>query len=156
MGRSGVDVWRIQALDRHRSNAILGYLEDSHHGHLVSVAVEAQLQQSIQEVRNELRILQAATRGRAPAAPASSSSATREPASEPAAQPLRYVECTRPNGRVHSVDPHRPGFTFCNWRWGKSAHARSCATPFGSCPGTLRCPDCVAGIDSDSESSLDA
>ena len=108
MGRSGVDVWRIQAVARHSSSAILWYLDKAHHGHLVSVAVEAQLQQSIQEVRQELRQLQYAAHNKPPEAsapppPAASSSH----AVSPATRAPRYVECARAEGHVHSCGPER-------------------------------------------------
>ena len=66
LGASGVDIWRIQALARHSSSAVLGYLADSHRSQLSTVALEATLQRALDTVRLELHLLQAsATAARA-------------------------------------------------------------------------------------------
>ena len=55
----GIDVWRIQALARHSSNAILTYLDGIHAKNLGNVAAEAELGRSLASMREELRLLQA-------------------------------------------------------------------------------------------------
>ena len=59
LAASGIDVWRIQALARHSSSAILTYLDGIHAKHLGNIAAEAELGRSLQGLREELRLLQA-------------------------------------------------------------------------------------------------
>ena len=58
LARSGVEVWRIQALARHSSSAILAYIADSHVASLGSIAAEAASGRSLEAVRQELAALQ--------------------------------------------------------------------------------------------------
>eukprot|EP00974_Lingulodinium_polyedra_P116697 11160162-Lingulodinium_polyedra.AAC.1 len=44
---------------------------------------------------------------------------------------MPFVVGTRPGGRVQSVDPRRPSFTRCGWRWAISAAASQTPSPFG-------------------------
>ena len=62
LGAAGVDVWRIQALARHSSNAILGYLQDSHLASLSNVALEAALQRDLSQLRAEVTAMRAQAR----------------------------------------------------------------------------------------------
>ena len=57
LARSGIDIWRIQALARHSSNAILTYLDGIHAKNLGNIAAEAQLGRSIASMRTELKLL---------------------------------------------------------------------------------------------------
>ncbi len=59
LARSGVEVWRIQALARHSSAAILKYVENAHIPTLNSLAAEAAAGRSIAALRDELRTLRA-------------------------------------------------------------------------------------------------
>eukprot|EP00969_Alexandrium_andersonii_P055924 2464859-Alexandrium_andersonii.AAC.1 len=58
-GAAGVDIWRIQALARHSSGAILGYLQDSHLATLSNVALEAVLQRDLAQLRADVTALRA-------------------------------------------------------------------------------------------------
>jgi len=59
LAESGVEVWRIQALARHSSAAILLYLGDSHISSLRTLSAEAAAGRSLDAVREELRVLHA-------------------------------------------------------------------------------------------------
>jgi hypothetical protein len=59
LARSGVDVWRIQALARHSGSAILLYLDGVHAESLGNIAAEAYLGRDLSNVRDELKALRA-------------------------------------------------------------------------------------------------
>ena len=59
LARSGVDIWRIQALARHSSSAILLYLHGVQAESLGNIAAEALLGRSLHNVREELEGLRA-------------------------------------------------------------------------------------------------
>ena len=54
LARSGVEIWKIQALARHSSDAILLYIEDTHVQSMHSLAAEATLGRSIEMLRDEV------------------------------------------------------------------------------------------------------
>ena len=60
LARSGVEVWRIQALARHSSDAILLYIESTHVDSCSGIASEAVLQRSLDQLREEVSLLRAA------------------------------------------------------------------------------------------------
>ena len=177
LGKSGVDVWRIQALARHSSNAILRYLGQSHHGHLSSIAVEAALNRDIQSVRDELSRLRAATRpGQEPTLPPSQAALdpiltladiegpglsfpTSAPARPPDFETHPYVMGTRRNGKVHNRDPRRPSWTLCSWHFTAGCAFQVTASPFGASDAECapRCAKCTQALlappDSSSESA---
>ena len=76
LAAAGVDVWRIQALARHSSSAILSYLGQSHVKPLANVASEAAAGTSMQPIQDELRALKATVRRLAQSQSAGSSSDT--------------------------------------------------------------------------------
>ena len=136
LGRSGVEVWRIQALARHSSGAILIYLDGCHTLAIGDIAAEAGAARSLAAVRSELRALQALVeQGRA-----SSSSLQEVVASgsgelqvavrpdelalpTPAASDATPLFVSSGSGKVHVVDPSHEGFTFCRWKWTASPAA---------------------------------
>jgi len=68
LAKAGVEVWRIQALCRHSSDAIKHYLDDALNEGLSDIAQAAAAGRSLQSVRSELRSLVAAVAaGSAPA-----------------------------------------------------------------------------------------
>ena len=157
LGACGVDVWRIQALARHSSSAILLYLEDSHVLSLGSVAAEAAMGRSLDQVRSELRALEAQKRELSLPLPGPSTSIQvpvdiddvlgtvdqKGPGpGDPGPCPNKFpfvLSC--PNkGRVHVRDPAAPDITLCRWKW-RGAKA---AEPVWNQACGLPCTKCVA------------
>eukprot|EP00969_Alexandrium_andersonii_P045421 1994283-Alexandrium_andersonii.AAC.1 len=62
LGAAGVDIWRILALARHSSAAILCYLQDSHVASLSNMALEATLQRDLSQLRAEVMAMRAQAR----------------------------------------------------------------------------------------------
>ena len=104
LARAGVEVWRIQALARHSSSAILKYIESAHIVTLKSLAGEAAAGRSIAALRDELRALRAEAAhvrasGRAPAA-------------------HRFVvSATTNNPKLHVIANHDKRLTLCGWTY---------------------------------------
>jgi hypothetical protein len=143
LARSGVDVWRIQALARHSSSAILLYLDGVHADSLGNIASEASLGRSLFNVREELGALRAQLeRHKADLIPslnealpvASSKIIIPICASEivdlsqprsSGPSPLEvtsvvshpFVLSSRAGGRSHRRDPSAPDKAMCGWRW---------------------------------------
>ena len=161
LGRSGVEVWRIQALARHSSSAILGYLEGAHISTLNTVAAEAATGRTLEAVRRELAALQAevAAGAKPPGAvpqalgPAATTPATdlQVPVSvenilESAPQaPARqasvdypYVVSALSRGKLHRKHPQINGLTLCGWAWQRHASAFEIAETFAA-PGCRKC-----------------
>ena len=160
LGRSGVEVWRIQALARHSSSAILGYLEDSHISSLNSVAAEAAAGRSLAAVRTELAALQREiAAGRRP--PEAAAAALAPPPGAEGARvvvAVRPADCRRPpigrppavgfvlsrraHGRLHR--PHRSvaGLTVCGWAWER--HGLEAALLVQEQGGAPDCAKCFA------------
>ena len=156
-------MWRIQAMARHSSTAILRYLGQSHHGHLANIAVEAALNRDIQTVRDDLNRLRASAQADPlPALPCSTSAldpslkledveAPRTfpnvaPACPPCVSSHPYVMGTRRNGKVHDRDPSRPGWTLCSWHYSASDASAITSSPFGSSEEKCapRCNKCAS------------
>ena len=55
-------MWRIQALARHSSSAVLKYIEQAHITTLTGLAAEAAIGRSLEGLRAELRVLKAEAR----------------------------------------------------------------------------------------------
>eukprot|EP00969_Alexandrium_andersonii_P309120 13660728-Alexandrium_andersonii.AAC.1 len=53
-GAAGVEVWRVQALARRSSPAILTYLENTHAQAPSDIAAEATLQRDVNQLRGDL------------------------------------------------------------------------------------------------------
>ena len=160
LGRSGVEVWRIQALARHSSSAILGYLEGSHISTLNTVAAEAATGRTLDTVRRELALLQAEVASgaknradidaalREPQGPSQASvsvpvSADNLLENPPAANPASaaahpYILSTLPRGKLHCRHPLVQGLTRCGWAWGRHAAAWEVAEDFLA-PKCLKC-----------------
>ena len=172
LGRSGVEVWRIQALARHSSSAILGYLGDSHISSLSSVAAEAAAGRSLAAVRAELTALQreveagrrppeavAAALAPPPGGPGAGvvvavrpADCRRPPAGRPPA--VGFVLSRRPHGRLHR--PHRwvAGLTECGWAWERHEAAAFLVQVRAGAPDCIRCFGAPAGSAQSSGSSV--
>ena len=140
--RAGVELWRIQALARHSSSAILGYVEGAHVMAMTGIAAEAAIGRSLAAVRAELAMLkarvaeergpleQALSRGSPQDAliplaledvaqealpdvlPTDAALAAGEPA--PAKS---FVASTRKGGKIHVVDPSGGRVALCGWKF---------------------------------------
>ena len=147
LARSGVEIWRIQALARHSSNAILGYIADSHICTLSTIASEAATGRALESLRGELRALQGEVdRVRHVSwtqteVAALASSATPAAPSTPGAprQARLYVQASHANGRVHILHQRLPGVTACGWVWCRTGTAIPLAAITAALPRCTRC-----------------
>ena len=105
LGRSGVEVSRIQALARHSSNAIHLYLRGAHSQALSHVAAEAGMSRSLAAMQQQLHTLQAQVKAVTPL-PASSDSEQTQTVWNPGS-----------NSKLHYVRPDNSGRTLCGWQW---------------------------------------
>ena len=153
---------------RHSSSAVLGYLGQSHHGHLANIAVDAALAKSIDDVRLELRALrsqreQLALPDQSPAyggvlTPATLAEDARPRRSEP--DFLKYVYSTRARGRTHALDPRFSDKTLCGDNCANTKHwaprpspFADTDSPFGFCAKCAKIRLLLLQADSDSSSS---
>ena len=162
---AGVEVWRIQALARHSSTAILGYLEGAHVQAMTGLAAEAAVGRDLSAVRTELAGLRAQVSaervtldslsgGPRPGVNHSLVQLAVEdvlPPPEPAMPAEEnegrwtYVSSTRKGGRVHTVSPTGGNVALCGWAYGFTGFFAVTADPFGPDPsrGAPRCRRCV-------------
>ena len=153
----GIDVWRIQALARHSSNAVLIYLNGVHARNLGNVASDtAVLGTTLHEMRSEIKRLQehasrSATKEDLSSAlrpPANSLSIACTPAevcpdlsAAPPPPPSNgeYVSSAGPTGRMHIRREDAPATTWWGWRW--TLHER--ASVHDTAPTGLMCIRCT-------------
>ena len=162
LGKAGVDVWRIQAMARHSSTAILRYLDDSHHARLQDIAAEAALADRLGELQRQVDALQAAGQAPPPLPPQPSLSvpleiepadvATKPPIIklyvDTTSFPLRdfpIVASTRRDGHTHRRDPRTPALTLCGWAWPSSDAFKvfPAVSPAGLGPTAPLCAICA-------------
>ena len=134
MAASGVEVWRIQALARHSSSAILAYIADSHIATLGSVAAEAAAGRSLDALRQELRsfqqmvkdgkLQQSAVVEAVQQSPQGlqvhiSPEEALAPEPPPPPKPTRrtWVLSRHATGRLHIASRITRGLTVCGWAW---------------------------------------
>ena len=148
LARSGVEVWRIQALARHSTGVILTYIENAHIGTLTSIAQEAAAGRTIEVVRSELLAMQAeVARGRtqrdelrtqvqqllAPKPNMPAIAVPVEVLAPPALVPLagpqeaspeaKFILGLRSHGRLHRRHRKSPGVTLWGWGWARCGSA---------------------------------
>ena len=169
LAASGIDVWRIQALARHSSSAILTYLDGIHAKHLGNIAAEAELGRSLQGLREELRLLQAGVSSEhakvrvsamiAPPPGALAIAADLEEVLPPASDattttpPGQFVRAFGPGAKVHAKHPAHPKRTWCKWHWTR----QSKATVHQEAPAGKMCIRCTeAQLKNSSLSSSDS
>ena len=158
----GIDVWRIQALARHSSNAILAYLDGVHTRNLGNIAAEAALGRSLATMRAELKALQehasrAATK--ADLSRAIASSASPRACTKPEEVLLEHAPApegtgdaefvTAPGGKVHIIRHTSPSLTWCNWHWPRHGRAKT----FAKEPAGDMCKRCTQAAMHDTFSS---
>ncbi len=153
----GIDVWRIQALARHSSNAVLIYLNGVHARNLGNVASDtAVLGTTLQDMRSQIKMLQehasrSATKedlSSALRAPSNSLSIACTPfevcpdlsaAPPPPPAAGEYISSCGPGGRVHIRRRDTPTTTWCGWQW--TLHKR--ASVHDAAPDGLMCIRCT-------------
>ena len=106
LGRSGVEVARIQALARHSSNAIHGYLQGTHAEAITNVAAEAGFSRSLVALQRELQSFQTQVNADKP----------RPPASIPS-KSTRSVWNPGVHSKLHYFRPTDLSRTLCGWKW---------------------------------------
>ena len=143
LARCGVDIWRIQALARHSSSAILLYLDGVHADSLGNIASEVSLGRSLANVREELDALRAQLEKHkadlftslSEALPATTikidisicisdiidlpqpSSSGPSPSEVTSADIHPFVLSSRAGGRSHRCDPTAAEKAMCGWKW---------------------------------------
>ena len=142
LAKNGVDIWRIQALARHSSSAILLYLDGVHAESLGNIAAEAYLGRDLNNVRDELNALRAQlTRHKhdveaklQAALPPKSGNIVipltldeivpQESTSvKPNAHEINccsrnpFVTSSRRGGKCHQRNPSTSGRAWCGWEW---------------------------------------
>ena len=180
---AGVEVWRIQALARHSTSAILGYIEGMHVKAMSNLAAEAAIGRSLAAVRTELEQLQASVSREKLSLdcldePSASSAAlvplaledvlpdSPDPAacsegSGPAAAPdgakWSYVTSTRKGGKVHTISLAGGRKSLCGWSYAYTTFFAVSPSPLGPDPATCapRCPVCVRREDKPDVVALD-
>jgi len=125
LGKSGVEVSRIQALARHSSNAILGYLQGTHAQAITNVAAEAGLSRSLAALQQELQALQTqVNENKHPSQPT------------PSLKTTRSVWNPGVHSKLHYLRPSDPSRTLCGWKW------QNCPTVLKDPPGYVA-PSCA-------------
>jgi hypothetical protein len=177
LARSGVEVWRIQALARHSTGVILTYIENAHISTLTSIAQEAAAGRTIEVVRSELLAMQAeVARGRtqrdelrtqvqqllAPKPNMPAIAVPVEVLAPPALVPLagpqeacpeaKFILGLRSHGRLHRRHRKSPGLTLCGWAWARCGSASPAMDRLGAQPCAL-CFSEGQGDDSDTSTS---
>jgi len=161
--RAGVEIWRIQALARHSSGAILGYIENAHIPALAGIAAEAAIGRSLAAVRAELEVLKERVskeklsldmvKGGHSTAPGlvqlalndviqeqpevekAPGSGSENPAAGAAGvQAWVYVTSTRSGGKVHTVSPSGGKRSLCGWNFLISTFFEISSSPMGPDP----------------------
>ena len=109
LARAGVEVWRIQALARHSSDAILGYIENVHVQCLNNVAAEAYVGRSIDTLRHEANVLRAVAatcQAPEPSAPARAPSPEASAQAAPCAPAQAPPPCAPAQGYIVATGTH--------------------------------------------------
>jgi hypothetical protein len=175
LARSGVDIWRIQALARHSSSAILLYLDGIHAESLGNMAAEASLGRSLQSVREELEGLRAQLAKHkldldstlTSTLPISSSrfevpllaSDVAPPEEDPGVPSTSQIACinahpfvlsARRTGRCHRRDPSIPDRAICGWPWARFPGAILSSVITG-----MGCTKCASRTQRDATASRD-
>ena len=127
LGRSGVEVSRIQALARHSSNAILGYLQGVHVQTMHNIAAEAGLARSLTGLREEVAALQSVVSRAHPDASSGASGSAVSTVWNPGTLSKIHV--------VRATDTSR---TVCGWLWQSCPRAVP-NPPTASAPTCARC-----------------
>jgi hypothetical protein len=178
LARSGVEVWRVQALARHSTGVILTYIENAHIGTLTSIAQEAAAGRTIEVVRCELQAMQAeVARGRtqrdelrtqvqqllapAPNMPAivvpvedlAPPALVPPPGPQEARPEARFILGLRSHGRLHRRHRKLLGLTKCGWAWARCGAAAPSADRLGAQPCALCFPESSGGNSEDSTTS---
>ncbi len=180
LARSGVEVWRIQALARHSTGVILTYIENAHIGTLTSIAQEAAAGRTIEVVRSELLAMQAeVARGRTqrdelrtqvqqllaplPNTPAievpveilAFPALAPPPGPQEACPEAKYILGLRSQGRLHRRHRSTLGLTMCGWAWARCGAAAPAADRLGAQPCAMCFPDSI-GESSDNSTASSA
>ena len=150
LARSGVDVWRIQAMARHSTSQILTYIEGEHFATLNSIPMEAALHRDLENARMELSHLRAQAVSNS--TPASSSTAPQEPAQAPQRPTRPYVLAAK-GTRIH-LRAKTTGFARCGWFYARAQH-RFLASALSDNPGDVvpLCSICARQPSTSSSSS---
>jgi hypothetical protein len=151
LAAAGVDIWRIQALARHSSAAVLLYIEKAHVPTLKSISIEAasgrQQHALTTEVEKLKELLNSYLRGQ------EQRFTSKSPAS-PDNNPSKWICVKSQNGRIHTKDRTSPGTAMCKWAWAQAPKVIHCNDPFGPQddyrPKCLKCTRAENGESDDS------
>ena len=171
LARAGVEFWRIQALLRLSSGAIVHYLDYAHISYLNTISSEAAAGRSLTVFRDELAVLKAlADKGQAEYTDlANAIENTKKTSAQidvpvadaillqptttgpPSSPPLKFIIATHATGKTRIRDKRFPTLTLCGWAWAMRKAAFPSASPSGAEP----CDRCWSKRKS-SSSSLEA
>jgi hypothetical protein len=138
LAAAGVDVWRIQALARHSSAAVLAYIEKAHVPTLKSISVEAasgrQQHALTVEVAKLKELICKSLRVKD----------TKETILAYNSQEnvnAKWICTEKSGGKIHTKSKSSPGITLCKWPWARTSRTTHCEDAFGP-PNDYR-PTCV-------------
>jgi hypothetical protein len=151
LAAAGVDVWRIQALARHSSAAVLAYIEKAHVPTLKSISVEAasgrQQHALTVEVAKLKELICKSLRVKE----------TKETILAHNSQEnigARWICTEKSGGKIHTKSKSSPGITLCKWPWARTERTTHCEDAFGP-PNDYRltCVKCTRAEKNQSDDS---
>jgi hypothetical protein len=138
LAAAGVDVWRIQALARHSSAAILAYIEKAHVPTLKSISVEAASGRQQHALATEVaKLKELICKGLRVKEP----SETVKPYNSLDNLNANWICTEKAGGKIHTKSKSSPGSTLCKWRWARTPRTTHCEDAFGP-PNDYR-PTCM-------------
>jgi hypothetical protein len=152
LAAAGVDIWRIQALARHSSAAILQYIEKAHVPTLKSIASEAAAGRKHSALAEEVALLRQMINTSLTKPAETAAIIHHAPAKKTVGK--KYIYNTSVGGKVHINNPELPGRAKCKWLWAASAQATPGQSAMGP-PEDFRplCTKCVLRDEGHSDDS---
>ncbi len=121
LAAAGVDVWRIQALARRSSAAILAYIEKAHVPTLKSISVEAasgrQQHALATEVAKLKELICKSLRVKEP------NESVRPYHSQDNVN-AKWICTEKAGGKIHTKSKSSPGITLCKWPWARTPRTK--------------------------------
>jgi hypothetical protein len=158
LAAAGIDVWRIQALARHSSMAILRYIENAHLTTLSSISTDASSGAAQNKFIKDVKSLKELVTKTLCSQELESAKTREESSAVKVVTRVKYVANLRKEGRVHKLSPMK-GITLCKWPWRNSPFARLCESALGPCgdaiPFCNKCIELDSGLSSGEEESMD-
>ena len=149
LAAAGVDIWRIQALARHSSAAVLLYIEKAHVPTLKSISIEAASGRQQHALTIEVARLKELLCERLRARPRQETTISQS--TSPDNIKVKWICMQKQNGKAHTKSRTSPGTAMCKWPWAQAAKVIHCKDPFGPQDDyRLKCVKCTDGDSDDS------